>query len=136
MKFRFSHGLNTTLFVFFNFDNVTFAKQEAFSFEILLKSISFEWNVINQIKILQRKKFHSTKSLVETLFSFEASCINISGKPFRNKHVTFKEKYLNFIFVNSSSEDCVQHRHVYSMFRLRTFSGLLHGPLRSQIGRF
>ena len=136
MKFRFSHGLNTALFVFFNFDNVTFAKQEAFSFEILLKSISFEWNVINQIKILQRKKFRSTKSLVETLFSVWGKLYKYQWKAFRNKHVTFKEKYLNFIFVNSSSEDCVQHRRVYSMFRLRTFSGLLHGPLRSQIGRF
>ena len=43
----------------------------------------------------------------------------MSGKPFPKKHVTFKEKYLKFIFVNSSSEDCVQHRCVYSMFRMR-----------------
>ena len=55
-------------------------------------------------------------------------CINISGKPFRNKHLTFKEKYLEFIFVNSSSKDFVQHRRVYSMFRLRIYSSLLHGP--------
>ena len=52
-------------------------------------------------------------------------CINISGKPFRNKHVTFKEKYLKFIFVNSSSEDCVQHRRVYSIFRLRIYSSFI-----------
>ena len=28
------------------------------------------------------------------------------GKPFCNKHVTFEEKDLTFIFVNSSTEDC------------------------------
>ena len=55
--------------------------------------------------------------------------INISGKPFRNKYVTFKEKYLKFIFVNSSSEDCVQHRLVYSMFRLRICSSLLQATM-------
>ena len=54
-----------------------------------------------------------------------SACINISGKPFRNKHATFKEKYLKFIFVNSRSEDCVQHRGVYSVFRLRIYSGFI-----------
>ena len=49
-------------------------------------------------------------------------CINISGKPFCNKHVTFKEEDLKFIFVYCRSEDCVQHRRVYSILRLRIYS--------------
>ena len=47
------------------------------------------------------------------------NCINISGKHFHNKYVTFKEKDRKHIFVNSSSEDCV-HRLFYVNYMVRT----------------
>ena len=47
---------------------------------------------------------------------FWGDCTKISGKPFRN---------LKFISLNSSSEECVQHRHVYSIFRLKICSSFI-----------
>ena len=60
------------------------------------------------------------------------NCINISGKHFRNKYVTFKEKDRKHIFVNSSSEDCV-HRlfYVYCMVRTMPDSQILSYKLYS-----
>ena len=51
--------------------------------------------------------------------------INIRGKPFRNKHVVFKEKDLKYIFVNRSSKDCVQHRRGCSIFCVRIYSSFI-----------
>lgn len=56
---------------------------------------------------------------------FWGECINISGKHFRNKHLTFKEKDLKFVIVNSSSEDYAQQRRVYFIFCLRIYSSFI-----------
>ena len=90
---------------------------------------SFSWNFLNSLMLCEN---HMSQTLCSRHFVLLfCGCINISGNPFRNKYVTFKEKYLKFIFVNSSNENCVQHRRVYSIFGLRIYSSFITSSVRA-----